>query len=215
LLLYSTSAEVGISIPYPTISLHAIQSVPAPSAGEQQGLYMQLISQLPQAEDGGEEGEDEEDSISMTIIPQNDAPPPPTTTDPDSTIGDHSPQPPTLAMFTALSNCSNLHPDPIHDEEDAAGFQDSALFQAGLIAPGDTSGGLPPPMPGSGGWITAENMAEYVDEDGNWIADDGTGQEESLGAGAGSIRPRPDDDDEDQAAHENGSSDDTKWRRTG
>jgi chloride channel, nucleotide-sensitive, 1A len=216
LLLYSTSTEVGVSITYPTISLHAIQSVPAPSAGEQ-GLYMQLVSQLPQPENGGEEGEDEDDTISMTIIPQNDAPPPPTTTDPDSTIGDHSPQPPTLAMFTALSNCSNLHPDPFHDEQDPASLQDSVLFQAGLIAPGTASGGLPPTMPGSGGWITAENMAEYFDEDGNWIGDGGGAQPESLGAGAGSVRPRADDndDDEDQATHGNGSSDDTKWRRTG
>lgn len=204
LLLYSTSTEVGISIPYPTISLHAIQSVPAPSAGEQQGLYMQLMPQPPNLE-GGEEDEGD-DSISLTIIPQNDAPPPPTTTDPDSMSGDHSPQPPTVAMFTALSNCSNLHPDP-------GGLQDSALFQAGMIAPGDASGGLPPPMPGSGGWITAENMADYFDEEGNWIGDDGTGQEDALGAGAGSTRPR--EDDEDQAAHENGTIDDNKWRRTG
>ncbi|KAF7510222.1 hypothetical protein GJ744_006918 [Endocarpon pusillum] len=211
LLLYSPSSEVGISIPYPTISLHAIQSVPAPSAGEHQGLYMQLLSQSPDAEGGVED--EEEDSISLTIIPQNDAPPPPTTTDPDSTTGDHTPQPPTVAMFTALSNCSNLHPDPVNDEQELGGLQESALFQAGMIAPGNASGDLPPPMPGSGGWITAENMGEYFDEEGNLIGEDPAGENATLGVGAGSVRPR--EDDEDEAAHENGMTDETKWRRTG
>jgi chloride channel, nucleotide-sensitive, 1A len=211
LLLYSTSAEIGISIPYPIISLHAIQSLPVPSAGEQQGLYMQLTAKSP--DPGTGEQDDEDDSISLTIIPQNDAPPPPTTTDPDSTTDDHSPQPPTVAMFTALSNCSNLHPDPVTDEQGSAGLENSALFQAGMIASGDASGGLPPPMPGSGGWITAENMGEYFDAEGNWIAEDGAGQRGALGLGAGSVRPR--DGDDDETAPENGIDDETKWRRTG
>jgi chloride channel, nucleotide-sensitive, 1A len=211
LLLYSTSAEIGISIPYPIISLHAIQSLPVPSAGEQQGLYMQLTARFP--DPGTGEEDDEDDSISLTIIPQNDAPPPPTTTDPDSTTDDHSPQPPTVAIFTALSNCSNLHPDPVTDEQGSAGLENSGLFQAGMIASGDASGGLPPPMPGSGGWITAENMGEYFDAEGNWIAEDGAGQGGALGLGAGSVRPR--DGDDDETAPENGMNDETKWRRTG
>ncbi len=172
---------------------------------------MQLLSQAPEPE-GGEE-EEELDSISLTIIPQNDAPPPPTTADPNSTIDDHSPQPPTVAMFTALSNCSNLHPDPVNDEQELPGLQDSALFQAGMIAPGNASGGLPPAMPGSNGWITAENMGEYFDEDGNWIAEESTGQGDVLGAAAGNVRSR--EDDEDEPAQENGNTDETKWRRTG
>ena len=160
--------------------------------------------------EGGEE-DDEADSVSLTIIPQNDAPPPPTTTDPDSHTEDHSPQPPTVAMFTALSNCSNLHPEPANDDQ-VAGLQDSALFQAGMIAPGDSSGGLPPPVPGSGGWITAENMGDYLDEHENWIGGPDAGQEEALGTGAGTVRPRGGADD--QPAEENGASDETKWRRT-
>lgn len=210
LLLFSPSSEVGISIPYPTISLHAIQSLPAPTADEQQGLYMQLILQSSNTE--SEEEDEEEDSISVTIVPQNDAPPPPTTTDPDSTSEDHSPQPPTVAMFTALSNCSNLHPDPVSDEQELGGLQSSTLFQTGMIAPGNGSGELPPPMPGSGGWITAENMGEYFDDEGNWVGEIPAGQEDTLGVGAGSVRPREDDDD--QAAHQNEMADETKWRRT-
>jgi chloride channel, nucleotide-sensitive, 1A len=210
LLLYSSASEVGIAIPYPTIALHAIQSLPAPSTGEQQGLYMQLLSNSTNPEAGEED--DEADSISLTIIPQNDAPPPPTTTDPDSHTDDHSPQPATVAMFTALSNCSNLHPDPADDDQ-VTGLQDSTLFQAGMVTAGDASGGLPPPMPGSGGWITAENMGEFLDEQGNWNGGNDTGEEEALGAGAGTVRPRG--GDEDHTAEENGANDESKWRRTG
>jgi len=43
--------------------------------------------------------------------------------------------------------------------------------------------GLPPPMPGSGGWITAENMGEFFDEEGNWRGPE-------LGVGAGVVRDR-------------------------
>ncbi len=171
---------------------------------------MQLLSQPPDMEAG--EGDEEAESISLTIIPQNDAPPPPTTADPDSTSEDHAPQPPTVAMFTALSNCSNLHPDQINDEQQLGGLQESALFHAGMIAPGNASGNLPPPMPGSSGWITAENMGEYFDEEGNWIGEGSAGQDDTLEVGAGTVRPREDEDDE--AAYENGITGETKWRRT-
>jgi chloride channel, nucleotide-sensitive, 1A len=171
---------------------------------------MQLISPLPEAGAGDED--EEPDSISLTIIPQNDAPPPPTTTDPESRTEDHTPQPPTVAMFTALSDCSNLHPDPI-DDELAADLQSSTLYQAGMISAGNGDGGLPPPVPGSGGWITAENMGEYFDEEGNWIGGDEEGEEEALGPGAGSVRPR--EGDEEEGVHENGANEEAKWRRTG
>lgn len=77
--------------------------------------------------------------------------------------------------------------------------------------------GLPPAMPGSGGWITAENLHEHFDGEGNWLpgrgpqedlseqdgvlingfggAADGEEEEEEgagrrLGPGAGSVRTR-------------------------
>lgn len=171
---------------------------------------MQLM--LQSADPEASEEEEELDTIALTIIPRNDAPPPPTVADPDSITDDHSPQPPTVALFTALSNCSNLHPDIADDEQEPAMSQDSALFQAGMIAPGNTAGGLPPPVPGSGGWITAENMGEYVDEYGNWIGEQGTAEEDALGSGAGTIRPR--EDGENETVQDNGTSE-TKWRRTG
>jgi chloride channel, nucleotide-sensitive, 1A len=160
---------------------------------------MQLISPAP----GVTEEDDESESISLTIIPpasHQDA----TGIQPPN---EEETPTPTVALFTALSNCSNLHPGPIEQEAD---LQDSALFQAGMIAPGSASGGLPPPIPGSGGWITAENMSEYFDEDGNWIGNE-EGEEEQLGPGAGTVRSREEDA---EPGEEDGDGDNTKWQRT-
>jgi nucleotide-sensitive chloride channel 1A len=104
-------------------------------------------------------------------------------------------------LFAAVSTCSNLHPDPISqsDEEmDEAGgnrimFEGNVGYEgiSGLpgVARGASDGGLPPPFPGSGGWITAENVGEYFDADGNWLGD-GDEDDEALGEGAGSVRGR-------------------------
>ncbi|KAK5093302.1 hypothetical protein LTR70_005018 [Exophiala xenobiotica] len=209
LLLYSKSHSTGISIPYPTISLHAIQSLPTPTATEPQfqGLYMQLIPSVPDTND------EPPDTVSLTIIPTASAPPPftaPTANEDDAIESEDNPeQTPVMALFTALSDCSNLHPDPVEDEEE----QGSRLMQAGLAISGTSDGTMPPPMPGSGGWITAENMHEFIDEDGNFIqdtdetaetAEDGDGE---LGPGAGTVRGAPDDGKAD-------NDDDTKWQRT-
>lgn len=214
LFLYSNAAAVGVAIPYPSISLHAIQTLPSPASEVSgQGVYMQLIS--PTAENNSEDAEPE--SISITVIPTASAPPRTATEDEPSHPVETEDQPeetPVQALFNALSNCSNLHPDPINeDDEDEGG---SRLMRAGLAVPGDDSGGLPPPMPGSGGWITAENMHEFVDEDGNWIEDQDDGDEmdddeaesaaEPLGPGAGTVRSRQGGAD--------GEDDESKWQRT-
>ncbi|ETI24499.1 hypothetical protein G647_03868 [Cladophialophora carrionii CBS 160.54] len=231
LLLYQNAVNVGLAIPYPSISLHAIQSLPSPAPGEQQGLYMQVLSKTPEA------GEDEDpESISLTVIPTASAPPQVTSTASGTTetgleSEDEKEQTPVLAMFNALSACSNLHPDPLEpgdddDGDDDAGPGGSRLFRAGLAFPGASDGGLPPAMPGSGGWITADNMHEFVDEEGNWIGgdDQGEGEDEEeegnengdgataggnyspLGPGAGTVRPR------DDGQQGNGADDNTKWR---
>ncbi|KIW99379.1 uncharacterized protein Z518_11367 [Rhinocladiella mackenziei CBS 650.93] len=207
LFLFSNSASAGVSIPYPSISLHAIQSLPQPSAGEQQGLYLQLASSIEVA--GSDDTEPE--SISVTIIPT--ASPPPATATEEDPAEDKPEQTPVMAMFTALSNCSNLHPDPVDPGDGDDGG--SHLFQAGLAFPGTTDGGLPPAIPGSGGWITAENMHEFVDEDGNWIEnrdEEDDVEEEGLGPGAGTVRARQEDNQGNGDAGD--EADETKWRRT-
>ena len=211
LFLYSSTAAAGVAIPYRSISLHAIQTLPAPSPeSSEQGVYMQLLASTeePSSEDL------EPDSLSVTMIPTASAPPAPTTTEPDPELAteDKPEQTPVQALFNALSECANLHPDPIEDgEEDDEGV--SRLIRSGLAMPGDSSGGLPPPMPGSGGWITAENMHEFVDEDGNWIQDEDeraeTEEGQGLGPGAGTVRGRDDDEVEGNGDVE----DETKWQR--
>jgi chloride channel, nucleotide-sensitive, 1A len=94
------------------------------------------------------------------------------------------------AIFKAISACSDLHPDP------------------------DMSDDGEMPELGTGGWITAENMHEFIDEDGNFIG----GQ--AMGPGAGTVRPREvaeeDTQDEDPIHRSDGEQGDdpTKRRRT-
>lgn len=225
LLLYSNSHNIGLSIDYPTIALHAIQSTPAPSSTEpsSQGIYMQLIPDTPNTSTS--EDEEPPETVSMIIIPTACASPPsaaPTANGDDTlTTEDEPSQTPAQAFFTALSDCSNLHPDPAIDGEDGEG----GLMQSGLITMGSSDGSLPPPMPGSGGWITAENMHEFVDEDGNLImeddddddddemgedGDDGE-QQQQLGPGAGTVRARPGDHEGDG---KDGEAGEAKWQRT-
>lgn len=210
LLLYATAAR-GVAIPYPSISLHAIQRLQLPGSAEgsepSQGLYMQLAGTSPD-----EQNDVEDDSISLTIVPppaEEIAAGEPGAVEAEE--GDDKPSSPAHAIFTALSACSNLHPDPNSEDEgmddmEDDSMQDSSLFQAGLIQPGDNSGegGLPPPVGGSSGWITAENMHKYFDEEGNWKGE-GPGPN-PLGPGAGIVREREDEGGPDE--------DETKWRRT-
>lgn len=90
------------------------------------------------------------------------------------------------ALYAAVSACADLHPDPASDEEG-----EEAQEQ----------------MPGAGGWITSENMHEFMDEEGNFRVPEG------LGAGAGSVRTLEEARFED-AEGDQGADDELKWRRT-
>lgn len=112
----------------------------------------------------------------------------------------------TQTLYEALTNCSNLVPD--EEDEDMEGgpelqFEGNVGYEgiSGLpgVQQGVTDGGLPPPFPGSGGWITAENVSEYFDADGNWIG--GGESVEVLGEGAGRVRGH---DEVDGEAETNG-----------
>ena len=135
-------------------------------------------------------------------------------------------------LYAALSACANLHPDPVSgsegDVEDddegggggggGGGQRPAIMFEGdrdvGGVYPlsnGEGAGsGLPPPMPGSGGWITAENVGDFFDEEGNWRGGGG------LGEGAGTVRTREEDGDGDGdgVEGEGGGMAETKWRRT-
>lgn len=147
-------------------------------------------------------GEDEEmDPVEITLIPALAAEGAPSNIQ---------------ALFDAVSNCSNLHPDPAFQEDEDMGgdggdsrivFEGSVGYEGitGLpgVVQGSTDGGLPPAFPGSGGWITADNVSNFFDADGNWI---GGGEVEVLGEGAGRVRTRDEVDDEEKV---NGDGDHT------
>jgi nucleotide-sensitive chloride channel 1A len=77
-------------------------------------------------------------------------------------------------IFNALNTCADLHPDPgASDDEGDDLLDDSA--------------------PGASGWITAENMDEYMDENGNFAGMVIGGDE--LGPGAGTVRGREETDE--------------------
>ncbi|KAI5289780.1 hypothetical protein KEM54_003233 [Ascosphaera aggregata] len=251
LYIYLTSLSSGVAIPYPVISLHAIQKITKPGASESdeqvQGLYMRLIlttgdgngeetqsgNNRNEDEDGDEDMYDEiGESVTMTIIPPSSSPSAAaaetatagTTTSTSGITDVEKHESPTESLYAALSACSDLHPDPnpegndIRNDNDAAipnfpiynmpppaSFADSHLYQAGLVQQGAVTG-LPPPMPGSDGWITAENAHEFFDEDGNWKNRDGNRDDPPAAAGM----KRTGDDGEEGFDEE-----ETKWRRTG
>ena len=157
-------------------------------------------------------GDDEEEILTITIVPG------PATTSQgqeDQEEEEEKNETPTQTLYAAVSACSNLHPDPVEDGDEDEDEEEGGLLQAGLVSMGSTeAGGLPPPVAGSSGWITAENMHEFFDE-GNWIA----GGEEpnlSLGPGAGTVRQREDGEEAGEGERVNGEeeSEETKWRRT-
>lgn len=84
----------------------------------------------------------------------------------------------------------------------------SAMFS------GANDGGLPPPMPGSTGWITAENVNEFFDADGNWIGgDEEEGVSGELGEGAGTVHGRGEEGVEAVNGHETDDAGETKRPR--
>ncbi|KAI5461556.1 regulator of volume decrease after cellular swelling-domain-containing protein [Mariannaea sp. PMI_226] len=177
--IYSPQVEAGVSIPYPSISIHAVKQVGSQEQGNRtQAVWMQL-----EFSDGGA-NDDDFNMVELTIIP------PPATSDADPS--------PAQQLYEAMANCSDLHPNPIDGEEDEEEeYADRIVFEGSAeheaiegftgVWRGTTDGGLPPPMPGSGGWITADNVQDYFDEDGNWIGQGGE-EEEDLGEGAGRVR---------------------------
>ncbi|KAH8664255.1 regulator of volume decrease after cellular swelling-domain-containing protein [Xylariales sp. PMI_506] len=218
LILFSRKSGSGIEIPYPSISLHAIKNFkhlenPDDASFKFLGVYMQL-------EFSGDGGEDDEfaDPIELTLVPTNrpregDA----ATAPPSSTMVDPSNSDRAQALFNQISACSNLHPDPADEDDDGEDdgtdriiFEGEALEGLPGAFQGDANGGLPPPMPGSSGWITADNVHEYFDEEGNWIGEDGVSGE--LGEGAGRVRDRDELEGETNGHDENEDADSKRPR---
>ena len=221
-ILFSNQKSNGISIPYPCISLHAIERR---SRAFPANLFLQILTQSPTFDD-----HDPDATVSLSLTPTAEtqtsaSQPPETEAQLPEASAETQTRDPTQGLYAALSACANLHPDPGmpgSDDEDGGGGA-NIMFEGDSGEPFTTLGSgqqtaLPPPMPGSGGWITADNVGEFFDENGNW-----RGQGQSLGEGAGSVRRREDEADiiadvEESVgieADEAGDGEETKWRRTG
>lgn len=199
LTIFSQEAEAGVSIPYPSISIHAVKQVSTGADGATSpAVWMQL-----DFADGGDD-DDTFNTVELTVIPSST---------------DSSSPGPASQMYEAIASCSNLHPDPNDEGEDDENEYDRIVFEGSAeheaiegfsgVLRGASDGGLPPPMPGSGGWITAENVHEYFDEDGNWIGE-GAEEGEELGEGAGRTRARDEVDGEAVNGH---ATDDAENKR--
>lgn len=213
LTLFSHKSGTGIEIPYPAITLHAIKNFrhlekPEDDPSKFIGVYMQL-----EFSDSGADDDESFDPIELTLVPYKDQ-----SSSEDLAI-DPLNKERTNALFNQISACSNLNPDPRDEEEEEEDDADRIVFEGehetlegftGVLR-GDVSGGLPPPMPGSSGWITADNVHQYFDEDGNWIGEGGVSGE--LGEGASRVRTR-DDDANGVNGHEDEEGKESKRPRT-
>ncbi|KAF2801751.1 uncharacterized protein BDZ99DRAFT_402857 [Mytilinidion resinicola] len=187
-------SNTGVSIPYPSIALHAISRFKGPQYTSSEvgleALYMELSlndTELVNAED-------EIEVLEVTVLPPNYASVTESTT------------PYIKELFAAMNTCSDLHPDPASpdsDEEDEG--EDTAPGAGGWI----TSENMDQYFDEAGNFIGGGTLG---DADGNIF-----GRRGNLGAGAGTVRTREEDD---EAAHgSNGvdgtnGEDETKWRRT-
>lgn len=147
--IFSQKSEAGVSIPYPAISIHAVKQ----SATKQEGYDSQSIWMQLELSDGGV-SDDDFNTVDLTIL---------------LPVSEDSSSSSASQLYEAIADCSNLNPDPNNDEEDDEEdefdrivFEGSAEHQEldGLsgVLHGASDGGLPPPMPGSSGWITADNV---------------------------------------------------------
>lgn len=179
LTFFNPISCIGFAIPYPVITLHAIQRLKEPedSSQEKQGLYLQI--ELPDCYDHDTQDDDDDlGYIDLTLIPSLSA---------------DEKKPAIQTLYEAVSACSDLNPDPSSENGgliDYISGNDSVRFEgnvgytgiSGLVSLSKDSidDDLPPPFPGSGGWITAENVSKYLDEDGNWIGEDASGEDEMI-----------------------------------
>lgn len=173
-LFQNTPTPTGVSIPFPSIGLHATMKWKS----QVDALFMNLsLNDVETVND-----DDDIEVLELTLLPPNYA------SNPETAC--------ILDIFNAMNTCADLHPDP-NDSD----FEDAEDETA----------------PGATGWITVDNMDEYIDEDGNFRGQVyGDADEESLGPGAGTVRGREDEgESHSNGVHGTDVDGDAKWQRTG
>ncbi|RDA88228.1 hypothetical protein CP532_0309 [Ophiocordyceps camponoti-leonardi (nom. inval.)] len=165
LTIFSPEAHVGFSIPYYSISIHAIKHV-----NGQNAIWTQL-----ELDDGGAH-DDDFSTVELTLFP-----------------GERETVKQLFDAISTCSNL-HPDPEDDSDEEnggytiedhDVASSSGSAIP---IFTRLDANDDMPAPFPGSGGWITAENAHNYFDDEGNWIGGNDDEEADDLGEGAGRVR---------------------------
>lgn len=194
LTFWSNAKSTGIQIPYPTITIHALD-------GDAVLLQLTLSDQNTADEDL--------ESLQLRVVPSAAGMSTTAVLTSEQNGQAHAngngiAALPPQQLYDAISACQELNPDPNPDGD-------------------EEGGGLDETAPGATGWITSENMADFMDENGNFKmpegvsmigGDDEVGGEaseevEGLGAGAGRRRGA------DEVDAEDGAEDEAKWQRTG
>lgn len=139
ILFQQQPSPSGVSIPYPTIALHATMrwksTQSSPSDQGVEALYMELsMNDTERVND-----DDDIEILEITVLPPNY----------ESSPNAAATAPCIQELYSAMNVCSDLHPDPASPSSDV-----------------DEGEGA---MPSAGGWITSENLGEYFDENGNFI----------------------------------------------
>ena len=223
MILFSHNSSKGIEIPYPTITLHAIKNFKLLDKPDDDTLSkFSGVDMQVEVSDSAPDDDESFEPIELTLIPYK-----PGASDQGRAALEPLNAERTNALFNQISACSNLNPDPRNegeDDEDEDDFNaDHIIFEGNVdegvaieglpgVLQGNNTGGLPPPMPGSSGWITADNVNEYFDEQGNWIGDDGISGE--LGDGAGRVRGRDEVEQDGKNGHGETEDSDVKRPRT-
>ncbi|KAG0134388.1 regulator of volume decrease after cellular swelling-domain-containing protein [Tuber indicum] len=195
LTLYNSPSKIGISLPYSSITLHAIQRTPHGA-----GIYMQIsLSPGNAAAHTNTDEYDQDELLEITILPD--------------TAGEGEKEGVVSEMFDALSVCAGLNPDEVgSDEEDK---EDGILWEEDVEGGGEGLG--LEGFPAGGGWITAENVGDFSFDDsvdGDVQTDGGV----VLGLGAGTVRLRDEVERGESAGERREDVEETeeaKWRRIG
>ncbi|RPB03516.1 hypothetical protein L873DRAFT_1786936 [Choiromyces venosus 120613-1] len=194
LILYNAPSKIGVSLPYPSVTLHAIQRTP-----HGVGIYVQIsLSPANATAHTNTDEYDQDELLEITILP-----------DPVSEeVVDE--------MFSALSVCAGLNPDEVGSGDDEEGDGDGILWEGDVEAGGE--GVRFEGFPTGAGWITAENVGDFRFDDpaeGDAQGDGGI----VLGPGAGTVRPRDEVERGEEEGEKEGAigegTEEAKWRRTG
>jgi nucleotide-sensitive chloride channel 1A len=202
LLLWSTTQFKGLQIPYPAITV---------TAQDRTEVLLELNLSAPDASD------EDLDFLQIRLLANEVSHHAVPAVGVNGTAQEDGADASAKKLFKAISDCQELNPDPPAQGEDGED--------------GEGGVGFDPTAPGATGWITSENMADFMDENGEFRMPEGmtviggeedgdeqnggSAQMNGLGEGAGRRRTAAEIDGDAEQGAEGADGEESKWRRTG